>query len=637
MKPILYPQGETEYSNNGLGVLADAVSCLVTEERNGAYELEMQYPSTGIHYDDIALRTQILAKPNPTDQPQPFRVYRVSKPMKGVVTVYAQHISYDLSGAPVSPFTAESAPDALRALKQNAAVPHDFTFWTDKETVANMKVTAPISTRALLGGIQGSILDVYGGEYEFDRFTVKLYNQRGTDRGVTVRYGKNLTSLEQEENCANVYTGVYPYWTDIDGNLVQLPEKIVNAEGTFGFTRIMPLDFSTQWQEAPTDEQLRNRAVSYMAANNIGIPSISLDVSFVQLEQTEEYKDIALLERVDLCDTVRVGFPEMGVSAAAKVTKTVYDVLRDRYKSVHLGDARYTIADTVANQQQEAKATAQENKNLVQAAMDKMNAMVQNASGMFSTDEKQPDGSTIHYLHDKKTLLESTNVIKVTSEAIGFSTDGGKTYPFGLAINGDVVANILNAIGINANWINAGTLNASLVKIINLIADHVNSVSGDYSMELWAAIFSLFDKDKYRVRIYTTDNSAGTNAGIVQVFSGNVTDNGMQDDRARYSFLGPGGLGVGENRNGAYDGTIHCGSIYAYDGTVNCGDVYSKNVHFSEDLYAAGATPVMKQTNNGVELSVQKATIGMYSAEFNDCYWRDLTINGNVYKVLTRA
>ena len=205
-----------------MGVLRDAVRCTVTEERNGAFELEMVYPITGQHYSSLALRGLILAKPNPYGEAQYFRIYKISRPINGQVTVNAQHISYDLSGIPVGPCKASNAAQALQQLKSHAAVSCDYTFWTDIQTVADFAVTVPGSLRSLLGGVEGSVLDVYGGEYEWDNNTVKLHSQRGTDRGVTIRYGKNLTDLTQEESCAEVYTGVYPYWVDSDGNVTQI-------------------------------------------------------------------------------------------------------------------------------------------------------------------------------------------------------------------------------------------------------------------------------------------------------------------------------------------------------------------------------------------------------------------------------
>jgi phage minor structural protein len=241
-------------------------------------------------------------------------------------------------------------------LKANAVVDCPFNFFTNKKMEGDFKVTTPSSIRSRLGGVAGSILDVYGGEYAFDNFLVVLHNKRGKNRGVSIRYGKNLTDINQEQNCSSVDTGVYPYWSaNVDGNdvLVELPEKIVNAPGTYNFVKIRTLDLSNDFQDQPTVEQLRSKAESYIEANNIGVPTVSLTVSFAQLEQTEEYKHLNLLERIELFDTVSVEFPALGVSATARAVKMVYDVLADRVKSVTIGSVRSNIADTVANQQQE--------------------------------------------------------------------------------------------------------------------------------------------------------------------------------------------------------------------------------------------------------------------------------------------
>ena len=196
-------------------------------------------------------------------------------------------------------------------------------------------------------------MDRYGGEYEFDRFDVKLWNRRGADRGVSIRYGKNLRTLEQDENCDNCYTGVYPYWCSAEGNLVQLPEKVVYASGTYDHVEILDLDFSEEWETAPTEEQLRARAERYITDNDIGIPNVSWKIEHVALEQTEEYKGMALLERVLLGDTDTVEFPEMNVYASSRVVATDFDVLLERYNSITLGKVKANIASTIAQQNKE--------------------------------------------------------------------------------------------------------------------------------------------------------------------------------------------------------------------------------------------------------------------------------------------
>lgn len=457
---LLYPSTETEFQNNGLGALSDAISCTVTEERNGMYELEMQYPVSGSHYGEIANRAILFCKPDPYRDPQPFRIYRILKPISGRVTVYAQHISYDLSGVTVSPFSAGSCAGALDGLKANA-VPADmpFSFWTDKSTSGDFSVEAPSSLRSLLGGTEGSILDVYGGEYEFDRWTVKLWNRRGKDSGVTIRYGKNLTDLQQDENISNVATGIYPYWKGSDGTLVEVPGKVVNAPGTYDFTRIIPVDFTTDFQEQPTSEQLQERAETYVESNNIGVPTVSLSVSFQPLEQTEEYKDIALLERVNLCDTVTVEYPALGVSATAKCVKTVYDVLKGRYTSVELGEARTNIADTVAGQQQQIEKLPE--SSAFQEAISNATGWITGNRGGYvvirdSNGDRQPDEILIMDTPDIRTAQK---VWRWNNGGLGYSSTGyNGSYTTAITQDGAIVASFMTAGILNGNIIKTGRI-----------------------------------------------------------------------------------------------------------------------------------------------------------------------------------
>ena len=379
MKPILFPEQETAFDTNGIGVLSDTISCYVDQELNGKFELEIRYPVVGRFFKEITDRAIILATVDPVSRPQPFRIYRRLPSSGGIATCYARHIAYDLNGIPVSPCSATSVAAALNSLKTNAAAPCPFTLTTDKSTAGAFSVAMPKPLWKCLGGDAGSILDVYGGEYEFDRLTVKLLNRRGADRGVTVRYGKNLTTLEQDANCANCHTGVYPYWTDTEGNVVELPEKIVNAEGTYSYTKILTLDCSNQWDETPTEQQLRDYAVSYMQANKIGVPDVSWKIEFVNLEQTEEYKGRALLERILLGDTVSVIFPALNVDATARASAARWDVLMDRYVYVNLGSVKTNLAKTIA--QQKAEIERKPSVSLVQAITMKLTAAILGAKG----------------------------------------------------------------------------------------------------------------------------------------------------------------------------------------------------------------------------------------------------------------
>jgi phage-related protein len=326
-------------------------------------------------------------------------------------------------------------------------------------------------------------LDAYGGEYEFDNYTVKLHNNRGMNRGVSIRYGKNLTDIKQDQNCSNVATGIYPYWalqTDVGDVLVELPEKIVNATGEYNFTKIRTVDFTQEFQVQPTEEQLRLRAKRYIRENEIGVPSVSMTVSFSQLEQSEEYKHLKLLERVGLFDTVNVEFPALKVSATAKVVKVVYDVISDRVKSATLGSVRSNIADTIATQQKEIEKKP--SKTFMQTAIESLTKTILGAKGgsvrLLDTDsDGEPD--TL-YIADNPDPMQAKKIWRFNYEGWG-ATDGGYDGQFTLG------ATLKD--GIVADFITAGTLNANNVDVINLSADNivsgiVKSKDGNTSFDL---------------------------------------------------------------------------------------------------------------------------------------------------------
>lgn len=477
MIPILYEKDESNFTSNGLGRLPDATECYVLEERNGSYELSMMYPIDGRHFSDLAVSRFIYAVPADGKGPQPFRIYSISKPLNGIVDVRAEHVSYQLSHIPVSPFEASSIGAAMIGLGSNAAETCPFTFWTDKTTTANFKVEVPTSIRSLLGGVQGSILDVFGGgEYEFDHYDVKLYQHRGDDRGVSLRYGKNITDIKQEENIANTYTGIMPFWKGADSTgsgetVVTLTEKVLHSPNAqnFPYQRTIPLDLSSSFESQPTEAQLRSAAQSFMTANNIGVPSVSIDVSFVALWQTEEYKDIANLERINLCDTVTVEFPTLEISATAKVVKTEYDVLKERYKSIELGEARTNFAETVRQDIIANTTTATKDlptKSFLKQAVDRATRLITGGLGGHVVMNLNADGEPQEILiMDTDDVQTAVNVLRINQNGIGFSTTG-YAGPFTSAwtIDGHFVADFIDTGNLNASLITTGTLLASLIQ-----------------------------------------------------------------------------------------------------------------------------------------------------------------------------
>lgn len=454
MYPVLFRQDAASWDNFGIGVLSDAISCEVEEKRNGSYELEMEYPITGAFFDQIELRCIVLAKPNYTDDPQPFRIYNISKPLNGIVTISAQHISYDLSGYIDAPFTAAGIQIALGKLTDaNVIYPSGcpFTFSTDIQSAVQMTLKHPESVRGVLGGVEGSLIDTYGGEWHFDGYDCTLYNERGEDRGVLIRYGKNLTDLRQEENNADVYTAVYPYYYNEDSDtLITLPEKVIQVTGTFPFTRVMPLDLSFDFEEAPNQTQLRAKAESYITENKIGVPKVNLTVSFLEPG--------TMSERVDLCDIVSVQFDELGVTASAKCIRTRWDVLKGQYIEAELGSAKVSLEEAIARSTEIAKVIDARTSQFQSIATGIISKVTGNQGGYIVLHDTNNDGEPDEILIlDSDDITQAVNVIRMNNSGIAFSNSGyAGTYITAWNIDGEFVA----------DFIAAGELKTDLVTIL---------------------------------------------------------------------------------------------------------------------------------------------------------------------------
>ncbi len=590
MKPVLFAPTATEFTTNGLGKLSDAANCTVKETRNGAFELTLKYPIEGIHYAEIQQRSIILAKPNPVDLAQPFRVYRISKPINGLVTVYAYHISYDLTGIPVSPYSAASVQAALAGFSTNAVAANPFTFWSDMTSSGDFTVKSPASVRSMLP----TMLEVYGGEYKYDKYTVRLYQQRGTDRGVTIRYGKNLTDLKQDENCSNVYTGVYAYYENGDG-IVETSPKVTPAPGTYDYTRVLPLDLTAEFKEAPTAEALKAAAEQYMTDHDIGVPEVSLNVSFVQLEQTQEYKDFALLERVELCDTVTVIFERLGVNATAQVTSTVYNVLIDAYDSVTIGNVRKNVAMTIAEQAQEiAKGP---DLTALQAAVIEATELITGNQGGYvvihsSTGGKTPDEILIM---DQPDIESAVQVWRWNKSGLGYSSSGYNG-PYGLAmtIDGKINADFVTTGGMDAARITAGILQSKDGRfLIDLTANTITmkNTSGN-------TVFSFDGNGNLTINGKITATS-GSIAGFTiygdRLQGGNCT---LYSDYTNGRLVlgntvlnGYGGMVAGLNCNAPFtatalgcDNRMACGELYLTGSSVYMGGLDARGVSYSANM-----------------------------------------------------
>ena len=378
---ILYEYTETAFTNNGLGCLNDATSCVVKETLNSEYELEMEYPVNGIHYSDIQLRRIIFAKPNSYDQAQPFRIYSISKPIGGIVTVNAEHISYDMSGLPVRGALENYAwyvNDVFEHIRNNSVYPCPFTFSSDiTEEKKSINLSKPRSVKAFLGTDDG-LLSLFGGEWEFDRYNAILHKKRGQNRGVSIEYGKNLTDVTQDEACSEMYTAVYPYYYQEDDGLQKLDDDVIKILDTT-YNNVYVLDLSSEFDEMPTQDQLREKAQEYINDNKLGEPKVSLKVSFIKNPEV-----IEALHDVRLGDTVSVKFIKIGVDTTSRCISYEFNVLTEQYNSIELGEPIKTIVDTMtstSNRIDDANGRIDDANSAIEDTQDDLDAEIDRATG----------------------------------------------------------------------------------------------------------------------------------------------------------------------------------------------------------------------------------------------------------------
>ena len=352
MIPILYESDETAFVSNGLGRLRDITEATVTEERNGVYELDFSIPVNGLHYEDVQLGRIVAVEHDDTNDIQPFDIVSCSRPINGIVSFHCQHISYRQSKITTSGTNINSLYDALRML-ENSSPSNPFSYWTDKGSLGYMAAAdgVPRSVRSLLGGVEGSILDAYGGEYEWDKFLVKLHESRGEHKDITIRHGVNLSEYEEEIDYSGSYTACIPYWTGDNGSggnlVVKAPMVDSGAILPDGRVACVPLDLTEKFESQPTVAQLTNMAQSVMASQQSYLPAQTVKVSFIRLQDTEEYKEYAPLMECRLCDTINVVFPRYNMSGSFKIVKTVYNVLTERYEEMELGTLSTSLSEAL--------------------------------------------------------------------------------------------------------------------------------------------------------------------------------------------------------------------------------------------------------------------------------------------------
>ena len=400
-----------------------------------------------------------------------FRIYRISTPINGQITIYAQHLSYDLLGVAALQWEAESISPALAMERvfQNTATPHNFTCQTDYSTAKAFSVSKPQSVRACLGGVAGSFLDLWGGEYEWDNFKVIHHQGRGKNTGVIIEYGKNLTDLEHDDENSDVYTDLLPYAiiTADDGSetAVTLPEVLLPiADTSLVQRKTLIRDFTEYFDEEnpATVDGLRAYANRYLKNNPLGVSTPTLKVAFEPLWKQPEYA--AVLERVSLCDTVTIRHSLLGVTAKTKVITTVYDSLAEKYVSISLGSAKANLLNKVSA----AEAAAEDAVAKVDRFPVLMNSAIKNATGLITgqtggyvvihTDSESGKPYELLIL-DAPSVDEAVNVWRWNVCGLGFSSNGyNGPYETAITADGQIVADFITSGSLVANIIKAGVI-----------------------------------------------------------------------------------------------------------------------------------------------------------------------------------
>lgn len=485
MIPILYDSAEREFTTNGLGRLTDCTDCKVTEERNGEFELEFEYPITGAHYSDIIEGRLVYVDHDESKDPQPFEIYRRVAEIDGLVRFYAHHVSYRLSHTILKPFTASSVTAAIAKFQTDTITEQNFTFWTDKTTVADFTVDIPKSARSAMGGSRGSILDIYGGEWGFDHYTVKLFNSRGADNGVTIRYGKNLTELKQTYDADGIYNAVVPYWVGQDGvtvygdqvtgnggikytaywtdELNRIMEDENGEDFTFEYaeTHTVPMDLTSYFQDQPTSQELMKLAEQLLNTNTPWVPKENIDFDFVNIWDSGELSetDIRQLETTRLCDTVTVKYTALGVEAKAKVIKTVWNPLIEAYDKLELGEAKTSFADAImANTQKTLEDYP--TTSVMDEAIENATSLITGGLGGHVVFNYDAAGKpTEIFVLDTEDINTAVHVLRINVNGIGFSSNGiNGPYRTAWTLDGNFVADFITTGTLTANLIRSGVL-----------------------------------------------------------------------------------------------------------------------------------------------------------------------------------
>ena len=476
---ILHDKKNNNWNSLGIGPLQDAINPLSTRERNGIYDMTFQYPVVGKLFHELKVGRWVVADAGPTlvAKSQRFEIAQITKPIKGIVTVYCEHYRYKLLRTMVkigSKYSNISAQTALNQLRSQMEPKSDFTFYSDVRTTSSIDFTDPAkykNAQEVLGGVAGSILDNFGGEYLFNNNQVRLLAKAGTDTNVVIAYGKNLTDINQEESIENTYTSIYG-WAKIgngdDEKIITLPEVYIDSDyvGNYTERRIQMVDFS---DKEPKDvAALRGMVQSFIKSNNVGIPRVSIKASYVDLASSVSKEQLKNLEIVDLCDWVTVAFNQLNINTTAQIVKTVWNIALDRYESIELGEARTDFAKVIEDSKTDTEDIKDKLGWLEQAQKEASDIIKNPGKGHVVIYPSIADPQEL-LIMDTTDVNTARKVWRWNVGGLGFSSTGyNGTYGLAMTNNGAIVADRMTT----------GTLRAINIIGVAITGSTITSESG---------------------------------------------------------------------------------------------------------------------------------------------------------------
>ncbi|EKM3348253.1 phage tail protein [Listeria monocytogenes] len=581
--PTLYKADDLEIlsgfvpTNNGLGALTNIANAVVSEERQGAFtftftyyaptEFDDDYEIQKLLFENLKKRAVVKVKVNDFDGEKLFRIdesqFDAIGEFKEITAIAIAQ--YDLAANSFVGVDKKSITPAtaLNEVLRSAVVPNKFTAWSDISITSNYKLDYKTVAEAI-AGTEGSIIDTWRTELEWDDFTIRLWKNRGTNRGVRIAYAKNLVGLVETET-GDVTTRIIPFARIDDGVggeiELRLSETVIDAENV-NETEIplaLPVDFSSEMQDAgyTTEDKLRTLAQAWFEKTGNNIPKISLEVDFVQLAKTEEYKEFAVLEQVALFDTVEVWHERYNKKIETRVNKYTYDPIDELYLTLELGDAKYSLS---ASSEMSARENAQladkinGNYSFIEDAIKKATDLITGNSGGYVV-LYPPSRPAEIMIMDTEDVTTSKDVLRINKSGIGFSSSGiDGPYETAWTLDGDF----------NAKFITAGTLRAIDIEGVTITGSTVQA-------DLFSAQFVPKDGDPSPLRYKLDLAGAGMIFQAIQRSNArNYTETQLSESGIDFRFFNNGEIRT-ERSTSINDLGIETPSI------ANTGNIYLRS------------------------------------------------------------